>query len=296
MTIFDKLVDSAMMNNDMNNIRTVVEKELLHHDIIREMSKGNLLKNLVFIGGTSLRACYGAQRLSEDLDFTGGFDFQKEDLEKLGQVISTRLKRKYNLKISVTDPIREIGNTKTWKIKIITNENKSIPAQKINIDICAIPSYQVQPMTLINHYGVDMGTNGLIISVESREEILVDKIIAFAFRSNKIKNRDLWDIAWLKQNNIKPSLKFLEQKIKNQNYEIDDFIQKVNIRLNEMKNSEEIKKSFEKEMTRFLPLKIVKTTLYQDGFWQYIQNQIEEEVKKSILFLSNKNNIKFKMQ
>jgi predicted nucleotidyltransferase component of viral defense system len=49
-----------------------VEKELLHHDILREMSMAGLLKNLTFIGGTCLRACYGSSRLSEDLDFTGG--------------------------------------------------------------------------------------------------------------------------------------------------------------------------------------------------------------------------------
>jgi len=37
------------------------EKELLHHDILRELSAAGLLAGLTFIGGTCLRACYGAE-------------------------------------------------------------------------------------------------------------------------------------------------------------------------------------------------------------------------------------------
>lgn len=35
------------------------------------------------------------------------------------------------------------------------------------------------------------GTAGLILQAQSREEILADKIIALAFRENRLKNRDL---------------------------------------------------------------------------------------------------------
>ena len=45
-----------------------------------------------------------------------------------------------------------------------------------------------------------MGTGGLIIQAESKEEIFADKLIAFALRPNRIKYRDLWDIVWLHQN------------------------------------------------------------------------------------------------
>ena len=59
-------------------------------------------------------------------------------------------------------------------------------------------------MMLRNHYGVEMGTSGLILQAQSREEILADKIVALALRPNRIKNRDLWDIVWLKQQGIEP--------------------------------------------------------------------------------------------
>ena len=71
MSLFDRLAGQALKNQtELAPLRAVVEKELLHHDIIREMSAAGLLNELTFIGGTCLRACYGSNRLSEDLDFT----------------------------------------------------------------------------------------------------------------------------------------------------------------------------------------------------------------------------------
>ncbi|WP_228151209.1 nucleotidyl transferase AbiEii/AbiGii toxin family protein [Tamilnaduibacter salinus] len=76
MSTFDALVNEALKNQrGLAALRPVVEKEILHHDIIRELNQADLLQHLTFIGGTCLRACYGSTRLSEDLDFTGGADF-----------------------------------------------------------------------------------------------------------------------------------------------------------------------------------------------------------------------------
>jgi len=78
LTLFDQLVDEAMKSQtELSPLRVVVEKELLHHDILREMAEAGLLQNLTFMGGTCLRACYGSNRLSEDLDFMGGAVLQE---------------------------------------------------------------------------------------------------------------------------------------------------------------------------------------------------------------------------
>ncbi|MCL7945172.1 nucleotidyl transferase AbiEii/AbiGii toxin family protein [Marinobacter sp. ATCH36] len=58
-------------------LRPVVEKEILHHDILRELSHADLLQRLTFIGGTCLRACYASNRMSEDPYFTGCADFKE---------------------------------------------------------------------------------------------------------------------------------------------------------------------------------------------------------------------------
>jgi predicted nucleotidyltransferase component of viral defense system len=74
-------------------------------------------------------------------------------------------------------------------------------------------------MMLRNPYGVDMGTSGLILQAESHEEILADKIIALAFRLNRVKNRDLWDIAWLKQQGVGLPAELIHRKIKDRGRE-----------------------------------------------------------------------------
>ena len=67
-SLFDELVDEALRSRaDLSSLRPVVEKELLHHDILREMSEAGLLAGLTFIGGTCLRDCYGSTRLSSFL-------------------------------------------------------------------------------------------------------------------------------------------------------------------------------------------------------------------------------------
>ena len=69
MILFDQLVEDALNNTrDLAPLRIVVEKELLHHDILRILSEARLLSQLTFIGGTCLRACYGSNRQSEDFE------------------------------------------------------------------------------------------------------------------------------------------------------------------------------------------------------------------------------------
>ena len=104
MSLFDQLVDTALQNQqDLAALRPVVEKELLHHHVLRELSGAGLLAGLTFMGGTCLRACYGANRLSEDLDFTGGASFTRENLSNLGQVLVQNLQIKYGLQIQVSE-------------------------------------------------------------------------------------------------------------------------------------------------------------------------------------------------
>src|SRR5580704_16727380 len=150
MNLFDKLVDQALRNNQgLAALRSVVEKELLHHDILRIMRDNNLLSELTFNGDTCLRCCYGGMRLSEDLDFTGGSHFSRQTLSAMGKLLKQSLEEKYGLEVSITEPEKDKQDVDTWKIKIETRpEARHLPAQRINIDICAVPSYEKLPMML----------------------------------------------------------------------------------------------------------------------------------------------------
>jgi predicted nucleotidyltransferase component of viral defense system len=56
-----------------------VIKEYLQSLLLNRISKSGFAKELVFIGGTSLRFCHGLDRFSEDLDY----DYFGEDRELL---------------------------------------------------------------------------------------------------------------------------------------------------------------------------------------------------------------------
>lgn len=278
MNLFDRLVTEALKNQPkLSPLRMVVEKELLHHDILRVLRDNNLTTNLTFIGGTCLRCCYGGVRLSEDLDFTGGNDFSRESLSAVGQVLIENLQDKYGLTVQVSEPIKDKGNVDTWKVKIQTRpQQKHLPAQRINIDICAVASYEKRPMMLLNPYGVDMGTSGFIIQAQSREEIYTDKLIAFALRPNRIKYRDLWDIIWLHGQGLKPQVTLIPDKLKDRNYTVDYFLNLFNERMRLLAAKPEIATEFKQEMRRFLSREQLSQTLEQKDLWSFIIYLIED--------------------
>jgi predicted nucleotidyltransferase component of viral defense system len=290
MSLFERLVAEAMSElGALNRLTMVVEKEILHHDILREMSGAGLLEKLTFMGGTCLRACYGSSRLSEDLDFTGGVDFKRESLLALPALLRDKLLVKYGLNVDVSEPKREVGNVDTWKLKLITRpEQKGLPMQRINIDICAVPSYDRRPMMLRNHYGVDMGTSGLILQAESREEILADKLLALALRPGRIKNRDLWDIVWLKQQGITLSVDLVTKKITDYRHTVESFIPLLESRCELLNGDISTHLAFVQEMKRFLPANIVAETIEHPSFWPYLTNLVSTECGQVIAWLSGK--------
>ena len=94
------------------SLKSTVEKELLHYEVLATMANNGFLKKLTFQGGTCLRMMYGSNRLSEDLDFAGGHNFDFQELEKLQHCLHTELSKKHNLKINVAQPDFEKLNTK----------------------------------------------------------------------------------------------------------------------------------------------------------------------------------------
>jgi predicted nucleotidyltransferase component of viral defense system len=284
MALFDALVDEALRNQDeLSSLRPVVIKEILHHDILRELSHAGLLKQLTFIGGTCLRACYGSTRLSEDLDFTGGADFKKADLDKLKITLETQLTSKYDLPVTVSEPKAEKqGNVDTWKLKVKTQPERSdMPAQRIHLDICAVPSYQIVPRTLRNHYGINLGTESLIIRSQTREEIFADKLVAFAMRPGRLKYRDLWDIGWLTQSGVEPAYDLLNAKLADHGEREEDFLEQSNERLDLLVNDEQQQQNFVFEMSRFIPSARLNQTIHQEGFWAYISNTVMEKIRQA---------------
>ena len=275
MNLFDLTVETALKRNGAyTSLRPVVEKEILHLDILREMHQASYLAELTFIGGTCLRKCYNSERLSEDLDFSSDFSFTRSTLAGIGPLLQSSLQKKYGFAVSVSEPQKEKGNTDTWSIKMITRpERPDIPAQKINIDICLLPSYERRPVMIKNQYGIEAGTSGLILYAESRAEILVDKLLAFALRPNRVKNRDLWDIVWLYQQNIVPDKNLLEQKLSDRKIPHAFFKQLYAQRIAEIRGKQQ---DFLSEMRRFLTPASVTKDLAAPIWWDCLLSILED--------------------
>ncbi len=91
-TLFDEQVARAAGSSTSKALLPVIEKEILHHDILRLMADAGFLKSLIFFGGTSLRLCHGSNRLSEDLDFKEGTSFTKALLDQLREGAEATIK------------------------------------------------------------------------------------------------------------------------------------------------------------------------------------------------------------
>ena len=293
MILFDRLIDQAVSNQEeYSSLRTVVEKEVLHHDILRIMNDKGILKSLVFIGGTCLRDCYGSNRLSEDLDFTASLSFNEKMLNDLSDIFKESFLKKYDLPVEVRLPKETNNYVNTWKLLIQTRPQSHLPSQRINIDINRMPSYDFSPRMIRNNYGVDLGTSGLIIQAESRTEIVTDKYIALGLRPDRLKNRDLWDIIWLNQNGFKPDSDLLVRKLNDFQMNKENFIECMNNRVLSISDNVQVYIDFKKEMIRFLPAKIVSDTIESLDFWNYLKSAISENWQILKAEITDKNDSK----
>lgn len=239
----------------------VIEKELIHYDIMRAMSDNGFLTDLCFQGETSLRLCYQSQRFSEDLDFTGGVNFSATQMAQLKVCIEDNLSKKYGLLVEVKEPkIKQDAdiNISKWQVKVVTAPERSdIPSQKIKIEVANIPSYTKNFIQLTDNY-MHVTTEPLIVPVQTMEEIMADKLVALPASVSHIRYRDLWDLHWMSMRKVSPNIDFVQSKVND--YKTDNYPNKLNDRINSLDaiiNGDE----FRKQMTRFLHTKTIESSL-----------------------------------
>lgn len=282
MNLFEKLVNTALEQQpSLKHLRSVVAKELMHHDIMKVLQKQNDLKNLVFIGGTCLRACYGSIRLSEDLDFTTKEMVAKDHLHDLGERLKKHFLNKYELQVQVSEPKKDLGNVNSWKITLDSSFGKKDAAHhKVHIDICSIKSLQLSFVPFTNHYKIDMGTFGLILQAQMQEEIFLDKLLAFALRPNRIKMRDLWDILWLQMTHIIPDLTLIRKKLDQREIDPHPFLELFEQRVHFLKQNPQAKTAYESEILRFVNLEQSEQITQQLGYWEALTTVLQTWHKK----------------
>lgn len=264
-------------HQDLAPLRVVVEKELLHRDIIAVMISSGLMAHLTFIGGTCLRACYGSERLSEDLEFTAGAAFSAATLGAFPDLISGVIAKKYGLKVTVSEPRMHDDGVKTWTVKVETRPGRrDLPMQQINIDVCPVPSHDRKAMMLLDPYRSASPSPGLLLNAESREEILADKWIALGLRRSRIKHRDLWDILWLRRKMIKLPRRLIPVKLVDHGRNAADYLRSLRERIDAITRDPALRIEFTREMQRFLSPATFQQTAARPEFWSYLTAELTD--------------------
>ncbi|MCK5542960.1 MAG: nucleotidyl transferase AbiEii/AbiGii toxin family protein [Desulfobacterales bacterium] len=275
-----KLVNLGMEKGGQIHMRPVIEKELLHYDILFALDRERLLDKLTFQGGTSLRLCYGAVRYSEDLDFVGGYDFTAEYLMAMKSCIEHYIGSRYGLEVVVKEPkdmaleeeFRDIHVDK-WQIIVVTSPGqRHIPKQKIKIEVANIPAYSQEPYALQNNYDfLPDGYADTIVLVESLNEIMADKLVSLVNCQAYIRYRDIWDLRWLKTQGALPDIELINFKI--QDYKALDYygkLKKMKIMLPKIIHGKE----FKEQMSRFLPLDVQENTIEREKYRVMLINEL----------------------
>lgn len=276
---FNELVDVAMQQPGRTAMRPVVEKEILHYDIFYALDTAGLLKGLVFQGGTSLRLCRGSSRFSEDLDFAGGRDFTSQKMEAIKACIEKHLGARYGLVVEVKEPkematLPDYENVRVdkWQVSVQTSpERRDMPRQRIKIEIANIPAYTSELVPLRQNYDFLLGYGQVLVNAESINEILADKVVAFPASVNNIRYRDIWDIAWLKQQGARLDPGLVERKI--EDYHIEGYARLLEDAISRLPDLID-GKPFVNQMTRFIDAETLARTLHDPKFAAYLKTTV----------------------
>ena len=289
---FRKFAEELSLSEHGANLLPVIEKELLHHEILYAMDRKGLNDELTFQGGTCLRLCYGSNRYSEDLDFVGGKSFDLQVLSELKSVVADAIERRYEVDVMVQEPSllppsqKEAVSVEKWQVQIDTApERLDIPRQRIKIEVALVDAHTRAIRSLMTNYrDLPSGYNNILMICETLEEICADKLLALAI-APYIRYRDIWDLRWMTRHPDFDSANIstlLEKKIEDYGFG-GDFSNSAALlceKLPTIINSKE----FQVQMERFLPISTLDETIASTKFKIHMADTITSLYKRAISF------------
>jgi len=298
---FDDLVALALNDSNVTHMRPVVEKELLHYDILFSLEKEGMLNELTFQGGTSLRLCHGANRFSEDLGFAGGKDFSATQLARMKECIEDYIGGRYGFEVTVKEPKQLKKDPKytdlkidKWQIGVVTApKRKDIPKQKIKVEVANIPAYTREPLSMGANYSfLPDGYGDTLILTETLDEVMADKLVSLPATQSYVRNRDIWDLSWLNQQKATIREDLVIAKIGD--YAIDGYEAMLD---NMIERIPEIVtgSKFKDEMRRFTPSDVYDRTLGQEKFQLFLINNVTKIMRELQARLKGDEAPEFKM-
>ena len=264
-----------------------IEKELLHFEILHAMHDAGHLRKLTFKGGTCLRLCHGGQRLSEDLDFSGGANFQPGFLRNIEDVLRTRIGQAYGLEVTVAPPKLADGQGRPasrWVARVVTrpaSKRALLGVQRIKIEIDGNdPQPDVAPLPVRHPHGTLVGDSPPFpVWATSMADICSDKMIAYPMsvlkRSNP-RHRDAWDMTWLASRLADTPSLAGRAASKASAWGLGSELQEA-LRITAERSADLIEsEGFRATMCRFLPLELAQRTLDDPEFQEMLASTVRE--------------------
>ena len=276
---FNGQAQRAVEQSGDDHLLPVIRKELLHYEILFALDCANLLRELRFRGGTALHLGYGAPRLSEDLDFSGGPDFRAESLHGIREAVERRVRERFGVEAVVEEPRGEqivsgVAVHQWWLVMKLPGSRPDEPHLRVRLEVANVPAYSREVCALHANYDfLPDGYSDLLIAAESRDEVMADKLVSLVTAGvDRMRHRDIWDLRWLKQRGAVVRVDWVQRKLRD--YGAEDYLTRLDAmcaRLPEFTCREE----FHEVMSAYLPKETRRNTLEREEFLQFLAGEVQ---------------------
>lgn len=215
--ILEKITDEKKRNGVPNFVIRNFLKEYLQYPVLNFIYNSPDYKNFIFTGGSCLRICFGAPRLSEDLDFDLlEKDYEKFNINKLAEDLISYFNDKFFFEVAG----RCQGNSRIYlkfpvlkRLQLASQEDSNFLYVKIEPNKTEFKNVATE-LTPISNYGFNFIINNYSLSF-----LMAGKLNAilgrewFKGKENEvdIKGRDFYDLFWYLENKIRPDFKNLKE-------------------------------------------------------------------------------------
>ena len=269
--------------------RATVEKELLHMEILEALRGIRAFPRLAFKGGTCLRLCRQGKRLSEDLYFAAGPDFDAAMMDDLEGVLRDGIASAYGLEVTVTRrnfDRRDRDILARWVARIVTRPSRKrgtsttgVQRVKIEVDSSDHPQGTSPTRAVFPYAHLVMPSRHVLVNAVPVAATLRDKLVALPWSIVRRRNpryRDVWDlIEYLPtQTSFASVLESARQRAAEQ-MQADDYTEllaEAGARLPDVIADG----AFEATMRRFLPHDLAENTICNADYRRMMVESLQE--------------------
>lgn len=258
--------------------RATVEKEILHMEILEALRRIRAFPRLAFKGGTCLRLCRQGKRLSEDLDFAAGRDFDAAMMDDLEGVLRDRIAAAYGLEVAVTRRNFDRRNPDIlarWVARVVIG----VQRVKIEVDSSDHPPGTSPTRAVFPYAHLVMPSRQVLVNAVPVAATLSDKLVALPWSIVHRRNpryRDAWDlIEYLPtQTGLAGVLENARQRVADQmpGDEFTALLVEAGARLPDVVEGG----AFEATMRRFLPHDIAENTIGNADYRRMMVESLQE--------------------